>query len=311
MMLSRVAERLYWMGRYLERAEDSARLLSAYSHLILDLPVGSEPGWHVLIATFDAEEAFSRRYRTESERNVVRFLLSDEDNKSSIRSSVWNARENVRTTRDALPAQAWELMNEMHLYARAEAAESGARQKRFAFLETLIARNQQLNGLIDTSVMRDHSLWFIRLGQLIERADMTSRVLDVAIAAIRERSESDAAGIPLLWSNLLESLSSRSAYRREIGPLIDPERVVRFILHSHRSPRSIIYCVNQVEEIVGNLKTPGGLFRMLRATERRVTRFRPDVESPEKFHKFIDSLQVEIAELNAAIHECWFTPPAT
>lgn len=310
MMLSRVAERLYWMGRYLERAEDSARLLAAYSHLILDIPVGSEPGWDVLIATLDAQDAFSRRYRTVSERNVVRFLLSDEDNASSIRTTVWNARENVRTTRDALPAQAWELMNEMHLQVRDEAADCIARQKRFEFLETLIARNQQLNGLIDTSVMRDHALWFIRLGQFSERADMTSRVLDVAIAAVRERSESEsgAAGIPLLWSNLLESLSSRSAYRREIGPLIEPEKAVRFVLKSHRSPRSIIYCVNQIEETIGHLRTPSGLFRSLRAIEQRIVRFNPDVEETDKFHEFIDSLQRDIADLNDAIHDCWFAP---
>ncbi len=308
MMLSRVAERLYWMGRYLERGEASARLLSAYSHLILDIPRGSEPGWHVLIATFDAEEEFSRRHRNVSERNVVRFLLEDEENASSIRSSVWCARENVRTTRDALPSQAWELMNELHLLVKEKAAESLARQNRFEFLEQLIARHQQLNGLIDSSVMRGHALWFIRLGQFLERADMTSRVLDVATAAIRERSESGASGAPILWSNLLQSLLLRSAYRREIGPVIEPSEAVRFVLSSHRSPRSVIFCINQTEEIVGQLKAPGGLFRTLRGVERRIAKFSPDVEAPEKLHRFIDSLQGDLANINDAIHECWFAP---
>ena len=219
MMLSRVAERLYWMARYLERAEDTARLISAYSHLILDIPRGVEPGWDVLIDTLDAGSAFRERYRKSSERNVVKFLLADKDNPSSIRNSVSLARENVRTTRDVLPAQAWELVNELFLYANEAAEESLARSPRFQFLETVIARNQQINGLILTSVSRDHSLWFIKLGQFMERADMTSRIVDVATAAIGFSSTETVPDVPLLWANLLKSLSATAAYRRQVGPI--------------------------------------------------------------------------------------------
>ena len=108
MMLSRVAERLYWMARYLERAEDTARLISAYNHLILDLPKGVELGWDVLIKTIDAEAEVASVYQTATESNIINFLLTDDRNASSIRLSIKAARENVRTTRDVLPAQAWE-----------------------------------------------------------------------------------------------------------------------------------------------------------------------------------------------------------
>lgn len=307
MMLSRVAERLYWMGRYLERTEDTARLIRAYTHLILDIPRGTEPGWHVLLATLDVDTEFEQHFRRISERNVVKFLLDDKRNPSSIRSSVALARENVRTTRDALPAQAWELMNEMYIQVNEEAESSIARRSRFDFLDRLIARNQQLNGLIDTSASRDHALWFMQLGQYIERADMTSRVLDVAIAAIRERSQSRAESLPLLWTNFLESLSSRSAYRRESGPIIKPDEAVRFVLSSHRSPRSIVFCVNQIEEIIGQLKAPAGMFRQIRGLERGVKRFLAAPRDEDALHLYIDTLQIELADIGQAIHESWFS----
>ena len=194
----------------------------------------------------------------------------------------------------------------MYIQVNEEAEASVARRNRFDFLDTLIARNQQLNGLIDTSASRDHALWFMRLGQFIERADMTSRVLDVAIAAIRERSQSGAESLPLLWTNFLESLSSRSAYRRESGPIIKRDEAVRFALSSHRSPRSIVFCVNQIEEIIGQLKAPAGMFRQLRRVEQGVQRFLAKPRDEEALHRYIDTLQIELADIGQAIHDCWF-----
>ena len=107
-MLSRVADRLYWMARYLERAEDTARLVSAYNHLVMDIPRGAELGWDVLIRILDADPLFHARPRAANEQNVLRFLIADADNPCSITHSIRAARGNVRTTRDVLPEETWE-----------------------------------------------------------------------------------------------------------------------------------------------------------------------------------------------------------
>jgi uncharacterized alpha-E superfamily protein len=307
MMLSRVAERLYWMARYLERAEDTARLISAYSHLILDIPRGLEPGWNVLIDTLDAGPEFGNRYRNATERNIIKFLLADRENACSISNSIRSARENVRTTRDVLPAQAWELVNELYLYVADSADTSLARAQRFEFLETIVAMNQQLNGLIHTSVTRDSALWFIKLGQLMERADMTSRIVDVATRTIIEDSESEGPDVPLLWGNLLKSLSATAAYRRKIGPVLTPEEVIAFVLREPLFPRSIIYCLDNIEETIAQLKAPGGMLRSLRQIVRPIDQHRADVEAPEKLHRLIDRLQIGLADIDNAIHEIWFS----
>ena len=126
-------------------------------------------------------------------------------------------RENVRTTRDILPRQVWELVNEYALFVSDEAALALRRQRRFEFLEEAIARSQQLTGLIESTMLRDHALRFVRLGQLLERADMTSRIVAVATDAILAKDQRELAQIPLLLSNLLRSLSAASGYRRKVG----------------------------------------------------------------------------------------------
>lgn len=306
-MLSRVAERLFWTARYLERAENTARLVNAYSHLILDIPRGVEPGWNVLIDIFEAQSAFAHRYKNLDERNVVKFLLADTDNVSSIRYSVRTARENVRTTRDVLPSQTWELVNELYLLVEEQAKAAVSRQRRFEFLEQLVARNQQLNGLIESTVLRDHGLWFLSLGQLLERADMTTRIVDAGAAVIIERSKQAFPEVPLLWANLLQSLSATSAYRRKVGPTLEANQLVDFVFTDAQFPRSVPYCVNHIEELVGFLRGPAGLLRELRACAAKLQALSADKLEISELHEFIDELQLALAEINQAVTENWFT----
>lgn len=308
MMLSRVAERLYWMARYLERAEDTARLVNAYGHLALDLPRGAELGWEVLLRTLNVERPFAAVHKRTTERNVMRYLLADGGNMSSILYSVQAARENVRTTRDVIPSQAWELVNEFNLYVHEMAAASTARAHRFEFLETVVARNQQINGLIHTTATRNHTYWFIQLGQLLERSDMTSRIVDVAAGAISERSRDLFASVPLFWASLLHALSATAAYRRQIGPIIVGDEVVQFVFKMAPFPRSLVYCINAIEETVGHLKAPGGMLIDLRRLARTITAFEHKGSAPAHLHTFVDQFQTRLAGLHDAIAETWFMP---
>ena len=117
-MLSRVADRLYWMGRYLERTEVVARLTGSYTHLIMDLPKNAAPPWQMLVRTLAAEQNFFEHYRVANELNVLRYTVNELENPCSILNSIKSARENVRTTRDVLPEELWEHVNELYLFAR-------------------------------------------------------------------------------------------------------------------------------------------------------------------------------------------------
>ncbi|MGR8946660.1 MAG: alpha-E domain-containing protein [Gammaproteobacteria bacterium] len=305
-MLSRVAERLYWMSRYLERAEDTARLVNAYSHVYLDMPKGMNLEWQVLVDIFDLRDDFYQRYVNANERNVTKFLLTNDKNTSSLRHSIAAARENMRTTREVLPAQAWELMNECYLFCNAKANSCVSRESRFEFTEEIIARNQQLTGLFQGTLLRDHTFRFTRVGRLLERADMTSRIIEVGAAAILESKNQSASEIPLLWFNLLNSLSAKSAYQRSVGPLLDANSVVNFIFSNEIFPRSIANCLLRVEKIVGAMNAPTALQRDLKRMKREFIDFDAEHVSLESLHKFVDIFQVELGKLHLAIEEHWF-----
>lgn len=306
-MLSSVAERLYWTSRYLERAEVTARLVNAYGHFILDIPRGFEPGWQSLIRIIDGNEAFERRFKKYSERNVMDFLIADEQGPGSVRSSINSARQNVRTTRDSLPESFWELVNELNIYVRENAADSLTRRNRYDFLETVTAKMQQLTGVIDSSMTRDHAYRFMRLGTLLERADMTSRVLDVAVETTLGTNEEEVAAASWLWVNLLRSLSALSAYRREVGPLIDGGDIVEFIFKSKSFPRSVHYCLNSIDEVAQGLSNPKAVWYRARRARSPVLAFPTDEVSLDALHTCIDDLQLGLMELHNEIQGTWFT----
>jgi uncharacterized alpha-E superfamily protein len=307
-MLSRVAERLYWMARYLERAEGTARLVRSFSHLVMDIPEGSELGWDVLVRILDADPAFQEHYRAYNEQNVLKFLIADTDNFSSIRSAVKAARENVRTTRDVLPAEAWEAVNELYIYVEEWADKSVGRRNRYKFLEMVISRCQMIDGLLLTTIPRDHAYRFIKLGDLLERSDMTTRIIDVGVAAIMEREAPNPSVDPLLWGSLLEALSAMGSYRRHVGPIAEGNPVVDFMFKDAELPRSVAFCLNGIREELKPLKRSKDAIAVLDRARRRVSRF-ASVRMPRaRLHDMIDELQLNFAELHDAINQTWFMP---
>lgn len=305
-MLSRVASRLYWMARYLERAEDTARLTAAYHHLIMDIPRGSELGWDTLIRILDAEPMFQSRPRQANEQNVLRFLIADMDNPCSIPTAIKSARENVRTTRDVLPEETWELVNELHLYAQEMADKSVGRRNRQAFLEEIVTRCQMINGSLFSTLCRDHAYRFIKLGSLLERSDMTTRIVDVGAGEIMGRDGTFAAMDPLLWGSLLKALSATGAYRRMIGPLVEKGQVVDFVLKEPSLPRSVNFCLRGVREELKPLKHNEDVLRLLDRARRKLARFDAEEASREKVHIFIDDFQVLLSDIHRAISSAWF-----
>ncbi|MBN7795540.1 alpha-E domain-containing protein [Parahaliea mediterranea] len=307
-MLSRVADRLYWMARYLERAEDTARLVASYHMLIMDIPRGSELGWDVLLRILDAEPQFYSRFRVPNEQNVVKFLLADMDNHGSVACSIRYARENVRTTRDVLPEETWEKVNELHLYSRELAEKSVGRRNRQAFLDEVVGRCQMINGMLLTTLSRDHAHRFSTIGHLLERCDMTTRVVDVGVMEIMERDERFAAIDPLLWSCMLQSLSALGAYRRVVGPLLEGGAIAEFVLKDPLQPRSVAFCLRGIREALKPLANNTEALRQLDSARRKLGRFNAEAMNPEQVHRYIDDFQSLLNRLHQAISRAWFQP---
>ncbi len=306
-MLSRVADRLYWMARYLERAEDTARLTQAYTHLIMDIPEGAEPGWDILVQILDAQPTFGARARAYNEQNVLRFLIADEENFSSISQCIRAARENVRTTRDVLPDEVWENVNELHLYSQEWAEKSVGRRNRHRFLEKVIGRCQMINGLMMSTLCRDHAYRFIKLGALLERADMTTRVIDVGAGALLGDERHHSSVDPLIWASVLQSLSAMGTYRRTIGPLVEVNEVVDFVFREEALPRSVKFCLNGIRKELLPLKHNREALKVLDRSRRSLSRFHPESSTREELHAFIDAFQANLITLGSVIDETWFS----
>ena len=307
-MLSRVADRLFWMARYLERAEDTARLTQAYTHLVMDIPEGTDLGWDVLVRIFDAEVAYGERFRVFNELNVLRFLIAEAENVSSIRQSVIAARENVRTTRDVLPSEVWEHVNELYLYTQESAEKSIGRRNRHEFLDQITTRCQMINGLMITTLCRDHAYRFIALGRLLERADMTTRVIDVGAGALLGDERHHTSVDPLIWASLLHSLSAKSTYRRTIGPQIEAAAAVDFVFRDPTLPRSVRFCLDGIREELAPLKNKGEALKLLDRSRRKLSRFNPETATREELHHFIDRFQGDLSALSDTIVTTWFLP---
>lgn len=305
-MLSRVAERVYWMGRYLERAESTARLLDSYHHMVMDIPRGSQPGWDILVRILDAQPIAARHFRVAKEANVVRLLVAQDDAACSIPHGVRLARENVRTTRDVLPEEVWELINELYLFTRDQAEKSVGRRHRQAFLQEIVSRCQVINGVWRNTLYRDHSYRFIKIGQLLERADMGSRVIDVGASDILARAGSREAIDHLLWGTLLNSLSAFGAYRRVVGPIVEPGAVVDFVFMEQAFPRSVRFCLRGIREELTPLGRNEASLRVVERARRRLRRFSRQPWDREALHAFIDDLQAVLCALHGAISDTWF-----
>ena len=305
-MLSRVAERVYWMGRYLERAECTARLIDAYHHMVMDIPRGSQPGWDILVRILDAEPLAAEHFRVANETNVLRLLVSEDEAACSIPFAVRSARENVRTTRDVLPEEVWELVNELHLYTREQAEKSVGRRHRQAFLQEVVSRTQVINGVWRNTLCRDHAYRFIKVGQLLERADMATRIIDVGAADILGREGTQQALDHLLWGTLLKSLCALGPYRRQVGPLVEPGSVVDFVFMEQSFPRSVRFCLRGIREELGPLRGNEEALRVIERARRKLRRFFRTEWEREELHAFIDDLQLVLNTLHDAISDRWF-----
>jgi len=307
-MLSRVAERIYWAARYLERIENTARLIGVYDKLIYDLPNSAGIDWYNLITINSANEAFSERYKVQDERNVIKFLLGDEKNPCSVTTSLKCARENLRTSRDVVPAESWEMINELHMFVSENLQQGVNRSQRFDFLDGVIKSCQQIQGLIVGTMPRDFVWYFMKLGRNIERADMTSRLLDAGVRAQMETSEDDDAinSQQIVWGNVLRSLDAHQSYRRTVRASVKSNKVVEYIIEDAAFPRTIKYCFAAMIDSLERLPNNTSVLKSIKKKEKDIMKKidYSDLGIPMK--DYLNDMQLDIASIHMDISQNWF-----
>ncbi len=307
-MLSKIAERLYWTARYLERVENTARLVSVYDSLIFDLPDEVDISWYNLVTLNSAEAVFAERYRNRDERNVVKFLLSDDTNFSSMLSALKMVRENVRTTRDVLPQESWEMVNELYIFANENIQQGINRSARHEFLNEMVKGCQQVNGLIMGTMSRDACWQFLRLGRNLERADMATRLLDAGAAAqIEGELETRMRISQIIWGNVLRSSSAELSYRRTMRSAVNQHDVATFLLEDPHFPRSLTSCLTHMlsalKELPNNKAAKAALQMALDDRFEAVDGNRFGAE----FREYLNQQQLNLNALHQAFNDAWFS----
>ena len=308
-MLSRLAENLYWHGRYLERAEGLARLINVNAHLNLDLPGKLAPGWEPLVRITGNSALFVELYGDEpSEREVVRFLMVDQRNPGSIRFSLEMARENMRSARDLLPREIWEEMNALYLNASEPFSGALSKRKRHDWLDQLTLDCQKIACMLMGTMSQDYAYDFILIGRYLERADMTTRIIDVrADDLMPDELEELPPFESIQWMSVLKSLSAYQMYRRHVRMRVNGPDVLNYLLRNPLFPRSVMFCLRALESLLQGL--PGEDDQALRVVARLMRQVNEAPSAGLKgapLSRFIDDLQIELAEAGRVIRGTWF-----
>lgn len=313
-MLSRVADAIYWMSRYLERADSTIRLIEATEQLSLDFP--AEKGyshWSALMNVSGDAQLYAERYSVVRPHAVLLFLLFDLECTNSVYSCIRGARENARIVREILSPEAWEQLNLIyHTMKNGLAHVETVIENPFEICEKIRLGSIMVSGLIEDTMPHEEAWHFFRLGKAVERADKTSRILDVKTYSLLESlGDFGSSFDDTLWAALLRSISALEPYRQIYGP-VNPQNVAKFLLQSHTYPRALLFCLlsaqktlhyfsgrpvgtfgNQAEKVVGKLVA-------------ELSYAEVDDILAQGLHEFCDTFQTQLNQLDDAIQQSYF-----
>jgi uncharacterized alpha-E superfamily protein len=309
MLLSRVADNVYWGARYMERADDTARVVRSFTEVLLDLPVGVASSWEPLLAIVGGREQFDAGHARANESDIVRFLVADPANFGSVVSSVAQARENLRTTREILPRDAWQTVNDLYLYTQRDAESGVDRRTRNRFLTRVVGEHQRLDGVLSGAMQRDQAYELWRLGQAIERADMTTRVLGVrAFALLAAPDDADHDDYDeVQWMGVLRSVTALQMFQRSTrGPIVG-EGVVGFLLFDQQFPRSVAGCLERVRSALQRLPRSERTLPAVDELDALLARLRAGLRAfggdGEELDAAMDEVQLALGRLNDDVHD--------
>lgn len=321
-MLSRVANSLYWMSRYIERAESIARLVDVNLQLLLDFrnldAAALNAHWLPIVQSSGDEELFRQFHAKATGQTVTEFLVFQAENPNSIVSSIAQARENARMVRDQITAELWEELNRVYLFLKSPRAHQLWRENPSDFFVTIRNASLLLQGLTDATVVRNEGWFFIQCGRYLERADKTSRILDVRHESLPARGA--PAGIPsqadaLGWAAVLRSCSAWDAYKALHGAEVQPALVAELLLLSDEFPRSVRFSVRHLN---GALRRISGVHegRFCNDAEKLAGRLLAELQFSTVddvfdigLHTYIDVAQAKLNAIGDALFQAYIFQP--
>jgi uncharacterized alpha-E superfamily protein len=316
-MLSRLADSLYWTGRYVERAENVARFIGVNLNLILDTPLSGDQQWLPLVVTTGDEKDFQLRFGDTTRDNVIQFLMFDTDNPNSVYSSLQKARENARTMREIISTEMWEQLNSFYLMVQGMAHKPGVGVESVeTFCRNVRMLSHLFSGVTDATLSHGDAWHFFNMGRLLERADKTARILDVKYFILLPKVED--VGTPyddILWTALLKSASASEMYRKKYGRL-QPVRVAEFLILDREFPRSMRHCLIQSELSLRAITgSPAGTYA--NPVEQQMGRLKAELDYADiggiiasGLHEYLDAFEAKLNNLGEALSIVYFSAPA-
>jgi uncharacterized alpha-E superfamily protein len=310
-MLSRVADSIYWLNRYVERAENVARFVDVNLNLLMDSPLGTTQQWEPLIRTTGDLELFQERYGDATADNVIQFLTFDRSYPNSIISCLQSARENARSVREIISSEMWEQVNAFYFLVR-DASSTSPMTDISNFFSEVKMESHLFAGVMDGTMTHNEGWHFGQLGRMVERADKTARILDVKYFILLPSVKD--VGTPLdelQWISLLKSTSGYEMYRK-CQHRITPQDVVRFLVLDREFPRSIQFCLLHAERSLHHITggTPGIWHNPV---ERALGKLRSELDyttieeiTSLGLHEFLDQLEDAFNDVHHKIHETFF-----
>jgi len=317
-MLSRVANSLYWMSRYIERAENIARLVDTNLQLLLDFQNFDEKRlaqyWLPIIQASGDEEAFFKLHSKATGAAVSEFLVFEAANPNSILQCIRQARENARMVRDQITTELWEELNGLYLFVNSAEAREVCLRNPSDFFGQIKASSLLVVGISYATLTHNEGWWFIEAGKFIERADKTSRILDVRFQTLPEK------GLPgsisqtetVEWSSILHSCSAWDAYKTIYGADVHPKHVAEFLVLNEDFPRSIRFCAGELNRALRRLS---GVHegRFLNDAERLAGRLLAELQFStveeifqKGLHRYLDEVQAKLNDIGDALFNAYF-----
>lgn len=308
-MLSRVADAIYWMSRNVERAENLARFIDVTLILILDLPHVADQQWQPLIMATGDHELFAKRYGKPTPESVIKFLIFDREYHSSILSCIQVARENARSVRETIASEMWEHLNQFYYTVGDAAGDAAVLSAPQDFLNEVKLASHLFKGITDATMSHNEGWHFVQLGRMLERADKTSRILDVKyFSLLRQGNQAGTPADDLQWTAVLRSVSGFEMYRKRFHGL-KPERIVQFLVLDREFPRAIRHCVEEsylsLEAITG-----GATGAPRNTAEHKLDALRKELATAlvgdivaSGLHPYVDALQDKLNTVGSAIYE--------
>ncbi len=306
-MLSRVANHIYWMERYLERAENTARLIQVNTHLLLDLPRNVTLGWEPIIDMLSFRDVFYDLYKEADEKSVIKFMVTDTNNPGSIINCLAAVRENARIIREIIPSEAWEQINNLYIAAKADGQSVLTRRHRFNCLHRIIVANQTITGLLGGTMLRGEGYAFLRLGRHLERTDMTSRIIDVRSASLLpDLSPEQSAFENIQWMGVLKSLTAYQMYRQEMRIRINRADVLEFLINNKQFPRSLQHGLMQIGKCLLELPNSQSISQHVEALSEELQKLDTHELTQDRLHEVIDDIQLGVVKIHQSINSQYF-----